>query len=133
MENTKLISEQTKILMQHHERNWIDIESDPDSPGRRSIDHDLGNISVREERIEVPRSLRLYHNNKSTLNRKQRSKVWKSIVKTRQSQIKFALTQSKVWANLASNIKPPTIVEKKMADMTENEQCCFVVDALNRK
>lgn len=85
MENTKLISEQTKMLMQHHERNWIDIDEYSPSHKTIDIDHDLGNITEREESIEVPRSLKMYQNNKSSRNRKHRSRVWKSIVKKRQS------------------------------------------------
>jgi hypothetical protein len=49
------------------------------------------------------------------MGKRRRSRAWKELTKKKRSQIKFALTQSKVWANLAQNIKkPPTIVEKEM-------------------
>lgn len=76
LENTRMISEQTKYLIKHAKQNWIDIESGSISNSDDSAELEFGNITGSDESIEKPRVFKAYQNNKRLKqNSRQRSRV----------------------------------------------------------
>lgn len=140
MMNTQMISQQTKYLIDHARQNQIYLESEENEQlDTHNLKSDSGLIVSSDDSIEEPREFESYKNSKKTSTETKahsRSRVWekKFTDYKKQPSLKFALTQSRIWANLAENVKqPPHIVEKKLKAMTDKDKETFVVNGFTKK